>query len=345
MKSSGFDDAIASWNEDGSFSGVISIRRDGEPLVEEAHGLAHLSEQISNRIDTRFGIASGCKIFTALAICRLIEDGRATPSSLLSDCVDVSFPGFDPAITLHQLLTHSSGIPDYFDEEFMTDYEATWRDVPMYSIRGPRDFLPLFADRPMKFAPGKRLSYSNAGFILLGLVVEHLSGLSFRSYVRERVFEPAGMRDSGYFPLDRLPPRTALGYIRDDDGSLRSNIYSIPIIGGPDGGAFTTAADMAAFWDALLKHRLLGEQMTRSLLEPFLEASDMGSGISYGCGVYVAGGDGRAPGYCVCGADPGISFLSAVFPESGMTATVLGNGDKDTWPLLAAIRDILSQGA
>src|SRR5690606_12459032 len=110
------------------------------------------------------------------------------------------------------------GIPDYFDEAVMDDYEALWRERPMYAFRTPGDFLPLFAEEPMQFKPGERWAYNNSGYIVLGLVVEKLTGMPFAKYVEEHVFQPCGMTASGYFAMDRLPGGTALGYIPVGDG-------------------------------------------------------------------------------------------------------------------------------
>ncbi|MFU8887970.1 MAG: serine hydrolase domain-containing protein, partial [Trueperaceae bacterium] len=106
-----------------------------------------------------------------------MERGRLAFDARLVDCVDAPLPAFDPGVTLHQLLTHSAGIPDYFDEAVMNDYEALWRERPMYRFRTPSDFLPLFAHLPMKAAPGTAWAYDNAGYVLLGLAVERAAGM------------------------------------------------------------------------------------------------------------------------------------------------------------------------
>ena len=131
----------------------------------------------------------------------------------------------------------------------MDDFEELWEMLPMYKIKEGKNFLPLFQNENMKFAPGERFSYNNAGFILLGLIVEKISGVKFTEYIEKNVFEPCNMSDSGYFSMDNLPERTALGYVFDEvRGSYKTNIYSLPIVGGADGGAFTTAEDMVKFW-------------------------------------------------------------------------------------------------
>ncbi|MFD2879366.1 serine hydrolase domain-containing protein [Paenibacillus rhizoplanae] len=109
---------------------------------------------------------------------------------------ELEFPLFDPEITVHELLTHSSGIPDYFDEETMEDFAALWNDTPMYTLRRPVDFLPMFAALPMKFSPGERFHYNNAGYIMLSLLIETVSGMKFTDYVEQHIF-PA-LRDAGF---------------------------------------------------------------------------------------------------------------------------------------------------
>lgn len=170
----------------------------------------------------------------------------------LEDCLTVNFPNYEKGITIHQLLTHTSGIPDYFDEEVMDHFEELWVKNPMYHMRSIEDFLHLFQNEPIKFKAGERFHYNNAGYILLGLIVEEVSQLEFAEYVEERIFKKANMTSSGYFELDALPERTALGYIDLPNGKWKTNIYSLPVKGGSDGGAFVTVSDMAKLWDSLI---------------------------------------------------------------------------------------------
>lgn len=319
------------------FSGVISIRENGNIVFAQGYGLANKTEAIPNTPSTKFGMASGAKIFTGIGICQLVQQGLLTFDTRLKDCLPISFPQFDPAITVHHLLTHSSGIPDYFDEEVMDDFAALWKERPMYEIRTPSDFLPMFANQPMKFAPGERWSYSNAGFIVLGLIVEQLSGLSFPRYVETHIFAPCAMNDSGYFAMDRLPTGTAYGYIEDGNGGWKTNFYAVPIVGGPDGGAFTTAPDMAKFWDALLSNRLLSEPITNKMLTPQLAAEGEGEGTYYGYGVWIARKDEAVTGYFVVGEDPGVALFSGVYPDKKIQVTIIGNTVEATWPIQARV--------
>jgi CubicO group peptidase (beta-lactamase class C family) len=328
------------------FSGAILIRKNGESLFEGSYGLSNRSDAIPNQINTRFAMASGCKIFTAVAACQLVDRGLISFDTKLSDCLDIIFPHFDPGVTVHHLLTHTSGIPDYFDEQTMDDYAALWKELPMYTIRSPRDFLPMFQNDKMVFPPGEKFYYSESGFIVLGLIVEQHSGTSFPDYVTENVLRRAGMSDSGYFATDRLPERTALNYIHDKEtDSWHTNIFSVPIIGAPDGGAFTTAPDMALFWRALRSHRLLSPATTERMLTPCVNAESEGPGIHYGYGVWIGKRDENIFSYGVMGYDPGVAMKSTVYPDSGIEMHLLGNTSEELWLVYKEIAALLELGA
>lgn len=326
------------------FSGVVSVQEKGSTVVQKAYGMANRAEAIPNSINTRFGIASGCKIFTAVAICQLVRQGKLAFDTRLRDCLDIPFPHFDESVTVHHLLTHSSGIPDYFDEEENDDYEALWQDRPMYRMRRPQDFLPMFQQEKMKFTPGEKFTYNDGGFIVMGLIVEQLSGMNFTDYIRENILIPAAMTDSGYFATDRLPSRTALGYIEDESGGgWRTNTFAVPIIGGGDGGAYTTAPDMARFWSALLDHKLLSEELTAKMMRAHIEAKSEGEGKFYGYGVWITKKGSDVGSYYVTGWDPGVAMISEYFPESDVLLTVIGNANKPTFPVYRAILGVVQR--
>jgi len=331
------EQAIAKQHESLPFSGVILIREHGTIVFEQSYGLANRSDSLPNTIDTRFAIASGAKTFTGVAICQLVEKGLLTFDTLLKDCIDITFPEFDPAITVHHLLTHSSGIPDYFDEAVMTDFAALWNEQPMYRIRTARDFLPMFQQGSMQFAPGTRFAYNNAGYIVLGLIIEHLTGMPFTEYVETNIFAPCQMADSGYYAMDHLPPRTAYGYIDDEQGDWRTNIYSVPIIGGPDGGVFTTAPDLVKFWDALLGNQLLTKETVATMLTAHYAAEES----FYGYGVWLEKSNDSVSRYAMIGGDPGAAFYSTVYPEQEIQTTVIGNTETAMWPMQRCILSVI----
>ncbi|MEI4771282.1 serine hydrolase [Psychrobacillus sp. FJAT-51614] len=320
------------------FSGSVCVKNSDTVLAESITGYANRADSIKNVKGTRFGIASGCKIFTAVAICQLVQKEKLTFDTKLSECLDISFPNFDENITIHQLLTHTSGIPDYFDEEVMDDFEELWIERPMYHMRSLKDFLPLFQNEKMKANPGEGFHYNNAGYILLGLIIEKASGQVFGDYVQQHVFDKAGMVDSGYFALDSLPGKVATGYIDYEDGTWKTNVYSLPVQGGSDGGAFVTAEDMVKFWDALLSNELLSESVTNQLLFPHVleDGSDF-----YGYGVWIAKKEGNIFKYHVMGYDPGVSFHSAYYPKSGITLAICANISKGAFKVMNEIEDEL----
>ena len=315
-----------------SFSGVTSVYRDKQKVFEKAVGDRNKAEKLRNKSDTRFGIASGCKIFTAIAIAQLVDQGKVTFQSKLKDVLPIKFDHFDDHITIHHLLTHTSGIPDYFDEETMDDFEALWNERPVYLMKKGEDFLPFFQKEQMKGKPGEAFTYNNAGFILLGLVVEHLSDQNFTDYIESSIFKPAGMYESGYFTMDALPFNTAYGYIQEA-GGVRTNIFSVPIQGGADGGAFVSAKDMHRFWDALLQFKLISKSMTETVLRPHETVNET---VEYGYGIWMKNSGNKLVKYYVMGYDPGVSFHSAFYPKSNTTLVVASNESEGPFEIVQA---------
>lgn len=316
------------------FSGVVLVKRE-DILLQLAEGYADRANEIPNNPGTRFGIASGCKVFTAVAICQLVEKGFLSFETRLKDVLEDVFPFFDETITIHHLLTHSSGVPDYFDESVMDDFEELWKERPMYLLNHLRDFLPMFQNKQMMFKPGEKFHYNNAGFILLGLIIEKMTGLSFQNYIQSHIFEPCGMKDSGYFRFDNLPENTAIGYIdNEEDGTWRTNIYSLPVRGGSDGGAYVTAQNMILFWEALCTGKLISEEYTEKLMTPHVQADE---NEYYGYGLWISKKNEVIFRYHLMGYDPGVSFHSACYPESGIALAVTSNKSNGPFTLMEEI--------
>lgn len=320
------------------FSGAVMLQNGDGHAETVSFGYANRADRLKNNLETRFGIASGCKLFTAIAICQLVEKGRLTFNTKLKDCLDIEFPSFSEEITIHHLLTHTSGIPDYFDEDVMDDFEELWIKRPMYHIRSLKDFLPMFQDEQMKFSPGESFHYNNAGYILLGLIVAQASGMEFTEYVQENIFKKAGMKNSGYFSFDALPANTALGYIDLPDGSWKTNIYSLPVKGGSDGGAYVTVEDMTKLWKALFGQLLLSEETLNKLLTPHAQVNESGY---YGYGVWIKKVDEQVFKYHVMGYDPGVSFHSAFYPASQTIAVVCSNKSSGAYDIMETIENSL----
>jgi CubicO group peptidase (beta-lactamase class C family) len=317
------------------FSGVIGVKVGDDLIHSSAHGYSNRSDEIMNTTETRFGIASGCKLFTAIAICQLIQKGKLSVESKLQDCLPMVFSNFHQNVTIHHLLTHTSGIPDYFDEEVMEDFEELWQKNPMYHIKRLKDFLPMFQDGVMMFQPGGRFHYNNASYIVLGLIVEELTGLEFSEYINKNIFLPCEMKNSGYFSMDKLPKNTALGYIDEENGAWRTNVYSLPIKGGADGGAYISTTDMFRFWEGLFSNQLLNQEYTNLLLEPHISTGDEGE--YYGYDIWISKKNDGIFKYHIMGYDPGVSFHSAVYPANRMKTVIVSNESMGPYDIARAI--------
>jgi CubicO group peptidase (beta-lactamase class C family) len=326
------------------FSGVVMVRRDGALIHAKGYGLAHRAEEIANIVNTRFGTASGTKTFTAVAVCQLAEAGKIDLDAPIRTYIREGLPQYDPSVTVHHLLSHTSGIADYLDDDLSDeDYAALFARYPVYTLRGPADYLPMFPDG-MAFKPGERFVYNNGAYILLALLVETQSGMPYAKYVEEHVFTKAGMSDSGFFESDHLPGRTALGYLADSgDGVERTNVFLLPIRGGGDGGAYVTAPDMVKFWDALHSDQLMGKAMRERMLS--IQATDADDPTdNYGYGIWITTDEtGKIVRYGAIGEDQGVTFSSVVLPQHHSIVTVISNTKEGpTWPLARAIRTAIT---
>jgi CubicO group peptidase (beta-lactamase class C family) len=325
-----------------AFSGVISIRQHDQVLYERAAGYADRNNRVKNTLETRFGIASGTKFFTALAIGKLIEAGKLSFTTKLKDCIDLNFPNYSPEITIGHLLSHTSGIPDYYDEDKITDFDNFTVSVPWYALNGPRDYLAVFPDEPMKFEPGERFSYSNGGYILLGVVIEALTGQKYQDFVEREIFKAAGMQRSGFFPFNRLPENTATGYVEDENG-WRTNIYNLPIVGASDGGAYTTVDDSAALWKAFWGYKILSKELVELYTRPQVKAEGEGGNTYYGYGLWIRDDENGDREEYFVGCDAGVSFKSSVNREKGLQVTVISNTTDGAWPILRDIHVALKE--
>lgn len=316
----GVDARLREWAEERDLSGVAVVTRGDGIEFAGCYGLANRADAVPVRVGTRFGLASLTKMFTAVAVA---DQVRAGAVRFDTPVVDVLPPERRPStlradVTVHHLLTHTSGIADYFDD--VGDYGELWAQRPCYRMLAPADFLPLFGDLPPVRGPGELFQYSNAGYIVLGLLLEQLAELPYPEVVRRRVFEPAGMDASGFFALDEARPDIAVGYLppREPGAPWRSNIYSIPVIGGADGGAFSNAADLDRFLRRYDDGTLLGRPLRDAMLTPRCPAFP---GIEMGYGVLLYG-DGR---FGHGGGDPGVEVLVQRIPARDADVIVLCN--------------------
>ena len=243
--------------------------RDGAPIFEYAGGLAHRGLGVPVALDSRFAVASITKMATAVTALRLVDRGLAAagPAAGRGTAGRPAAGRDDARDTLHHLLSHTSGLTNYHDDEDETgaSWMACWDRVATYHARRPADILPLFKDLPARAAPGAEYRYGDANFILVGLVIEAVTGRAYGDVVTEEVFEPAGLHDTAIEAIDDDPRRLAVGYKTDDGPADRwqTNVYSVPAMGMPDGGMITTAHDLARLIDAILGGRLLPARWSR----------------------------------------------------------------------------------
>lgn len=321
-----------------SFRGCVLVRRDGEALLQICQGMRDLPNAIPNSMDTRFPTASAGKAFVATAVLQLIEEGRVSPETKIGDVLPYDLGRIDRSVTIRQLLNHTSGVPDYFDESVMDDYDALWIDFPNYKIRKNADLFPLFFDKPMMYAPGERFQYNNSGYVMLAAVIEQLTGMPFDAHLRGAVFGPAGMNRTGYFELDRLPSGCANAYIWDAArGEHYTYIFSVDAKGTGAGGAYTTVGDVAKFWDALFGGKLVSPEMLAEMTRVQAEAE---GDDPYGYGLWLKRHKGAILPYFT-GCDPGVSFVSMYVPEKKMDITAVSNFADDVWAVRDAILEAI----
>lgn len=304
------------------FSGSVMVVKDGKPIFQNAYGLASKAYNVPNRIDTKFNLGSMNKMITGVAIAQLVEQGKLsfddTVGKILPD-----YPNKEVAekVKIHHLLTHTSGLADYFTPEFFGTSKDRFKAV--------KDYLPLFVDKPLRFQPGERMSYSNAGFMLLGAIIEKVSGQDYFSYVREHIYKPAGMNDTDAYELDRDTPNLATGYTNENEegrfipGPRANNLFRHVVKGGPAGGGFSTAPDLLKFANALVGHKLLSQRYTDIVTTGKVVA---GPGLKYGYGFFCAEVNGRRTvGHS--GGFSGINSQLDIHLDTGYMIIVMSNYD------------------
>ena len=320
---------------DARFSGVVRVDRGGEIELAEAFGLAHRGYEIPNTVDTQFGIASGEKGLTALAVVTLIEDGSLELTTTARSVLGQDLPLIGDGVTVEHLLSHRSGIGDYLDEDAdhaITDYLMP---VSVHELETTEQYLAVLDGHPAKFAPGEEFSYCNGGYVVLALIAERTSGVAFHDLVRQRVCEPAGMADTDFLRSDELPGRAALGYLTDE--GPRTNVFHLPVRGGGDGGIYSTAADLHAFWVALFDGRIVAPGWVAEMVRP--RSDHTSDSRRYGMGFWL---DGTTSAVMLEGYDAGVSFRTVHDPVTTLTYTVISNWSDGAWPMVSGLHQHLA---
>ncbi|HJQ68967.1 MAG TPA: serine hydrolase domain-containing protein [Blastocatellia bacterium] len=313
------------------FSGTVLLAKDGVPIFKGAYGMANKDFNAPNRIDTKFNLGSMNKMFTAVAIAQLVERGKLSFDDPLSKFLP-DFPDKASAekIKIKHLLTHTAGLGGYFSKQWSESSRALYRTVDDMIKRAA-------ADEKLLFEPGTKWQYSNTGMLVLGKVIEVVSGQSYYDYVRENITKPAGMINTDCYELDKVNPNLAVGYDKqftDGGVSFMNNVFAHVLRGGPQGGGYSTVEDLLKFDIALRSNKLVGAEYVKLLLspKPELNSPDYGYGFQYDAEAKKAGHGG---GFL------GISSNLDMFLGTGWTAIVMSNYGRGAQPVEQKMYDLV----
>jgi CubicO group peptidase (beta-lactamase class C family) len=314
-----------------AFSGSVLLAKGDDVLYSHACGEASKRFHVPNNIDTRFNLGSMNKMFTSTAIAQLVERGVLSYEETIDKYVDESWlPGeVTGKITIHHLLSHTSGLGSYFNETYATGSRELYRSVD--------DFKPLVQGDEPAFEPGDQFRYSNTGMLLLGVVIESASGGSYFDYIREHIYERAGMEHSDSYEMDYPVENLAIGYDPEPGSEYgwKNNLYKHVIKGGPAGGGFSTVGDLHRFARALVTGKLVSEG---SLELMWTDHSGVGYGYGFGTG---EGSQGRVVGHG--GGFLGINGDLAIFVDAGYIVAVLSNYSNGASPLSSRMQDLIGR--
>ena len=297
------------------FSGTALLAKNGKVLFSGAYGMADRGNKVPNQFDTRFRIGSMNKMFTATSLLQLVQAGKIKLTDPLGKYI-TDYPNQDIAakVTIHQLLTHTGGTGDFFGPEF---------DAHRLELKTLDDYVTLFGKRGPAFEPGSRWAYSNYGMLLLGVVIQRVSGQSYYDYVAEHVYKPAGMTRTGSEPESESVTGRSIGYMRARDGSWTPNTDTLPYRGTSAGGGYSTVGDLLKFAGALMGHKLLNAENTDLLITG---KADSGAGRMYAYGFEDNRKDG-AGSVGHGGGAPGMNGDLRIYPKSGYVVAALCNLD------------------
>jgi CubicO group peptidase (beta-lactamase class C family) len=320
--------------DDQQFSGVVLVRKGSSTVFEAATGTASRRTGEPITIDTRFDTASITKLFTSVAVLQQVAEGNLDLETSIHHYVDLAGTRIPIEVTLLNLLTHTSGLADDADEENGEDYAAMWAALPVETFVETKDFLPLFVNKEPLADPGDEVAFINVGYILAGMALERVTGMSYRDYVKERVFAPAGMAASGFFDRRQQTPGVAEGWDQTENGEWVSNELSYPPIGSPDGGAHSTAGDLAKFFTAVRAGKLLNKEYTEEFLLPQVELDEE---TSYGFGLEFDMEDGEVRSYFQDGINAGASGILRHYVRAGLDVVVLSNSEDGAWDIITEL--------
>ena len=309
------------------FAGTALLAKDGKPIFTGAYGMADREKKTPNILTTKFRIGSMNKMFTAVSILQFVQAGKINLSDPLGKYI-TDYPNKDVAmkVTIQRLLTHTGGTGDFFGPQF---------DAHRLELKTLQDYVKLYGQRGPEFAPGSRWEYSNYGFLLLGVIIERVSGKSYYDYVSEIIYRPAGMTSTGSLPEDQNVPNRSIGYTQFGGEGLRPNTDTLPYRGTSAGGGYCTVEDLLRFANALTNHKLVNAQNTELLTTGKV---DTPRGAKYAFGFMDADSGTPMRHFGHGGGAPGMNGDLEIFPQSGYVIVVLSNLDP---PAASRISDFI----
>ncbi|MFZ0590465.1 MAG: serine hydrolase domain-containing protein [Bryobacteraceae bacterium] len=325
----GLDGQAADLASKDKFSGDVLVARSGKIAFQKAYGLADREKHIANTLDTRFRIGSMNKMFTATAILQLVGNGKVDLSAPLGMYLP-DYPNKEVAtkVTIRHLLTHIGGTGDIFTPEYQ-EHRLETRELT--------DYVKLYGSRGLQFEPGSKWAYSNYGFLLLGIVVQNVSGTSYYDYVRTHIFLPAGMHDTDSLPESETVPNRSIGYMRKN-GAWVNNVDTLPWRGTPAGGGYSTVGDLFRFAEALSSGKLIRPELFAQMTSKQAGAAQMPAGEGYGFGMMVSDEpQGKRFGHG--GGAPGMNGELRVYTRTNTVVAVLANLDPPAASRLADFFD------
>ncbi len=313
------------------FSGSVLLANNDGVLLERACGEASKRFHVANDTETKFNLGSMNKMFTSVAIAQLAERGVVSYDDPIGKYVDATWlpREITNRVTIHHLLTHTSGLGSYFNNTYWEGSRELYRSV--------EDFKPLVQGDTLAFAPGTEYRYSNTGMLLLGVVIESVTGHSYFEHIRAKIYEPAGMTNTDSYEMDYPVENLAIGYIRapESEYGWENNLYKHVIKGGPAGGGFSTVGDLYRFALALRDHTLVSPETLQLMWTDHAEA-----GYGYGFSVTTLPA-GRVVGHG--GGFPGLNGNLDIFVDRGFVVAVLANYDGGAATVAQRINDLLGR--
>jgi len=316
------------------FSGVVLVAQKGNPIFKKAYGMADRERHVSNQVNTRFCLGSMNKMFTAVAIAQLVEQGKLSYDDLIGKYLGAEWilSEVGEKVKISHLLSHTSGIAEYLTDELVISSAGIYRTL--------EDYKPIVKEKSLTFEPGTRWEYCNTGFILLGPIIEKVTGKNYSDYIKEHIYGPADMDSTIDFDRNKTPPNLAMGYDNargEGKATWRKTAFAGKIDGSPSGGGFSTVDDLLRFAEALRSDLLISRESKELLMSVNARSSSMEYG--YGFIIDSSGKLGRVVGHG--GANFGVSANFRMFVDTGYTMIILSNFSEASLPVSSKIRSLL----